>query len=311
MRKKIFISALFTLLFLIACTSENLPESDGSTEDSINVVTTTTMITDLVKEIGGEHVSVEGLMGPGIDPHGYRATPSDALSLQEADIIIYNGLDLEGQMSEVLEALESQDRTVIVLEETYEPSQLLDSEEDELYDPHVWFDVSLWKEASSHVAKELADYDPEHAAVYLENDEVYQEKLDGIEGYIEERVSEIPEEQRYLVTAHDAFSYFGEAYGFEVIGLQGLNSQTEAGTRDISQLADLIAEQEIGAIFIETSVSTRNIEALQDAVRARDFDVEIGGELYSDALGSESENADTYIKMFRNNIDTIINALKN
>lgn len=312
MKNKLFIFVLFILLFLTACTNGSISDSSELEEDTINVVATTTMITDLVEEIGGEHVSVEGLMGPGIDPHGYRATPSDALSLQEADIIVYNGLDLEGQMAEVLEALENEERTVIVLEDAYEPSQLLASEDDDSsYDPHVWFDVNLWKEASRHVAQELAEYDPEHAEAYLGNNETYQEELDGIDSYVKERASEVPEDKRYLITAHDAFSYFGEAYDFEVVGIQGLNTQTEAGTRDISQLADLIAEKEIGAIFIETSISTRNIEALQDAVRARGFDVEIGGELYSDSLGSPSENAETYIKMFRSNIDTIVNALKN
>lgn len=313
MKKKNLMFMLLILLFLTACTNEDPSNSVSETEeDKIQVVTTTTMITDLVKQIGGEHVSVEGMMGPGIDPHGYRATPSDAVNLQEADIIVYNGLDLEGQLSEVLEALENEDRDVIVLEDAYERSQLLASEDgDGAYDPHIWFDVGLWKEAAAHVASELADYDPQHAEIYRENNEQYQKSLDTLEDYILERVSEIPAEKRYLVTAHDAFSYFGEAYDFEVVGIQGLNSQTEAGTRDISRLADLIAEREIGAIFIETSVSTRNIEALQDAVQARGFDVDIGGELYSDSLGSESENAETYIKMFRNNIETIVNGLKN
>jgi manganese/zinc/iron transport system substrate-binding protein len=313
MKKKNLMFMLLILLFLTACTNEDPSNSVSETEeDKIQVVTTTTMITDLVKQIGGEHVSVEGMMGPGIDPHGYRATPSDAVNLQEADIIVYNGLDLEGQLSEVLEALENEDRDVIVLEDAYERSQLLASEDgDGAYDPHIWFDVGLWKEAAAHVASELADYDPQHAEIYRENNEQYQKSLDTLEDYILEHVSEIPAEKRYLVTAHDAFSYFGEAYDFEVVGIQGLNSQTEAGTRDISRLADLIAEREIGAIFIETSVSTRNIEALQDAVQARGFDVDIGGELYSDSLGSESENAETYIKMFRNNIETIVNGLKN
>ncbi len=312
MKKKLFVFLLFILLFLAACTDENPSDRSASEEATINVVATTTMITDLIEEIGGEYVSVEGLMGPGIDPHGYRATPSDALSLQEADVIIYNGLDLEGQMSEVLEALESEERTVIALEDAYEPSELLASEDDNSsYDPHIWFDVTLWKEASHHIAQELAEYDPEHAGIYLENNETYQKELDDIDRHVKDRAKEVPEDKRYLITAHDAFSYFGEAYDFEVIGIQGLNTQTEAGTRDISRLADIIAEREIGAVFIETSISTRNIEALKDAVRARGFEVEIGGELYSDSLGSASENAETYIKMMESNIDTIVSALKN
>lgn len=294
------------LLFLSGC---GLDEKKD--DDRINIVATTTMLTDLIKIIGDEHVSVNGLMRSGIDPHGYQPTASNVNSIYESDIVAYNGLHLEGQMGRVFSELENLDKTVFVLENTIQDSQILDSTNDELpIDPHIWFSVPLWSEAADYITKSLADYDTENAAGYIENNREYQMQLRELDQYIRTRIEELPEECRYLVTAHDAFQYFGEEYGFKVIGLQGLNTQTEAGTRDVSNLAQLIVNHEIKAIFIESSVPTRTIESLQEAVQRRGWNVEIGGELFSDSLGDASQNAETYLKMYKHNIDTIVDALK-
>lgn len=316
-----YVLALFAaVLVLVGCGSENEVGGPGNRSnnetgestngETIEIVATTTMITDLVKIIGGDQVEVSGLMGPGIDPHGYQATASDVSDMQAADIVVYNGMHLEGQMGEVFSELEAADKTVFVLEEVISEEDMLDSDDESLpVDPHIWFSVPLWTQASDYITASLSEYDPEHAEYYQSNNEAYQAELEELDTYIRERVEEVPENSRYLVTAHDAFNYFGDEYGFEVVGLQGLNTQTEAGTRDVSDLAQFIVDQEINAIFIESSVPTRTIESLQEAVEQRDWEVEIGGELYSDALGDEEQDAETYIKMYKQNIDTIVSAL--
>jgi manganese/zinc/iron transport system substrate-binding protein len=308
--KKLLASLFILFIILQGCTT--LDTSDTRVDGSkIQIVSTTNIVADLLKQIGGEEVEVTSLMGPGIDPHGYQATAKDNTRIFDANIVAYNGLGLEGQMGEVFAVLEDVDKTVIAIEDAVSTEDLLASEEvDEAYDPHIWFNVELWQDAAHHVTKELSDYDPANESYYVANNEKYQTELEALNDYIVSRVQEVPEDQRYLVTAHDAFSYFGDAYGFEVVGIQGLNTQAEAGTRDISRLAHFIAENEISAIFVETSVSTRNIEALRDAVNAQGHEVNLGGELFSDSLGDISQDAETYTKMYRHNIDTIVNSLK-
>lgn len=308
MKKIIRIWVVFSisLLILAGCTDDK--ETD---ENTINTVATTTMLTDLIEEIGGEMVSVNGLMGYGIDPHGYQPTASNVNAVYESEIVAYNGLHLEGQMGRVFSELENLDKTVFVLENTVQDSEILDSEDEELpSDPHIWFSVPLWARAANYITESLIMYDAENANYYKENNDSYQSELEELDQYIRNRVEEVPTNSRYLVTAHDAFQYFGEEYGFDVIGLQGLNTQTEAGTRDVSNLAHFIVEHEIKAIFIESSVPTRTIESLQEAVQRRGWNVEIGGELFSDSLGDASQDAETYLKMYRHNIDTIVDALK-
>lgn len=297
-------------IFLNGC---GLVRNDETqTEDNrIKIVATTTMLTDLVEIIGGEQVNVEGLMGPGIDPHGYQASASDVDKMFQADIVAYNGLELEGQMGRVFSELGKMDKEVFVLEQAVDQVAVLDSDEEDLNrDPHIWFSVPLWAEATDYIANSLSDFDSKNASYYTENNKKYQKELKELDDYIRTRIEEVPKQSRYLITAHDAFKYFGVEYGFEVIGLQGLNTQTEAGTRDVSNLAQFIVENEIKAIFIETSVPTRTIESLQQAVQQRGWAVEIGGELYSDALGDELNDAETYLKMYKQNIDTIVDALK-
>lgn len=305
--KKITIFLLGISLFLAGCQQNEATSQEES--GKLKVVATTTMLTDLINQIGGDAIEVEGLMGPGIDPHGYQASSSDVNKLMSADVVAFNGLHLEGKLGEVFENLENQGKTLFVLEDAIADEHLLLSE-DGAVDPHIWFSIENWQLAADYVTNQLSEADPDNEAFYRSNHESYKEELINLEAYVTERISELTVDQRYLVTAHDAFRYFGESFDFEVVGLQGINTQTEAGTADVSALAQLITEKEIKALFIESSVSTRTIEALQEAVRTRGWEVEIGGELFSDALGDSSQDAETYVKMFRRNIDTIVDGLK-
>jgi manganese/zinc/iron transport system substrate-binding protein len=279
--------------------------------ESLELVATTTMLADLAENLGKGRLEVTGLMGPGVDPHLYKAGASDVDLLQNADIILINGLDLEGKMGDVLESLKKNGRQIISLEDGLDTSRLLrDEENHDIFDPHIWFDVSLWQDAARYVCSKLCELDKDGEEIYQKQLDLYITELEELDDYIKIRVAELPEDMRVLVTAHDAFQYFGHAYGFEVKGLQGISTATEAGTGDMIELADFIADKRIQAIFIETSIPPRNIEALQAAVSSRGFDVKIGGELYSDSLGDAQSGHDSYIATFRANIDTIVESLK-
>lgn len=276
----------------------------------LQVVATTGMVADLVRNVGGERVEVAGLMGPGVDPHLYKATQSDTRKLARADVVFYNGLHLEGKMIDILVRMARQKPTYAVTE--YIPEELL-REPPEFaghYDPHVWFDVGLWMYAVERVTDALIEADPQHRGVYEANRDAYLAQLRELDAYIRERVAEIPRERRVLVTAHDAFGYFGRAYGIEVVGLQGISTATEYGLRDVQNLVELIVGRGIKAVFVEASVSPRAIEAVVEGVRARGHEVAIGGTLYSDSLGEAGTSAGTYIGMVRENTDTIVAALR-
>ncbi len=305
--RNLLVLSLAITLFLTGCQKAETNEN----ADTLNIVATTTMLADLAEVIGGEHVTVNGLMGPGIDPHLYQASAGDVTLMQKADVVVYNGLHLEGKMGEIFESLTDRGSIVIRMEDGLSEEELLSWESDpSIHDPHIWFDVSLWKDAAKTVAAKLSEADSAHKEAYSNNLEEYLVELDDLDTYIKDRVSEIPKEQRVLVTAHDAFNYFGRAYGFEVKGLQGISTDAEAGTADVSKLADFITERKIKAIFVESSVPPKTIEALQAAVKAKGFDVSIGGELYSDSLGGKASGADTYLLTVKANIDTIADALK-
>lgn len=300
------------LLFCMAYTLTGCSkEVELDQNEQYNIVTTTTMLYDLTSMIGSDNVNVTALMGPGIDPHLYQASSGDVSKMQEADVIVYNGLHLEGKMGDIFASLKEQGKTIICVEDAIDASSLLAVEDNpEMHDPHIWFDVAIWKEAAKYVASALSDVDEANAAVYSDNLETYLAQLDELEQYIEGRISEVDPKQRVLITAHDAFRYFGNAYTFTVKGLQGISTDAEAGTADVSDLATFISENKIKAIFVESSVPPKNIEALQEAVRAQGFEVKIGGELYSDSLGDTNSGHDTYVQTFKANIDTIVNALK-
>ena len=308
--KKIAALALSLVLMLGMLTGCGAKE-DKVDDGKLNIVTTTTMLYDLTAYIAGDHAEVTALMGPGVDPHLYQASAGDVTKMQEADIVVYNGIHLEGKMGDIFASLTEQGRDIICAEDGIDKSVLLDDETNpEIYDPHVWFDVTIWMDVAEHAAKVLGEIDPENAADYNANKDNYIKELEELDAYIRGRVEELPESSRVLVTAHDAFRYFGKAYGFEVKGLQGISTDAEAGTADVSNLAKFIADNKIKAIFVESSVPPKNIEALQAAVIARGFDVAIGGELYSDSLGDEASGDDTYVLTCKANIDTIVDALK-
>ena len=277
----------------------------------LGIVTTTGMLADLAAQIGGEHVSVTGLMGPGVDPHLYKASAGDVNRLAGADVILYNGVHLEGKMTDVFARMRQRGIPAFaVAEEGIAQEDLIESELFQgNYDPHIWFDVSLWQDAARRVQEILAAADPLRAGDYRERLDIYLAEMDRTHAYVREQTATIPADRRVIVTSHDAFGYFGRAYGFEVHGLQGISTASEAGTADVQQLADLVAARRIPAMFVETSISPRGIEAVQQAVRSRGFDVGIGGALYGDALGDPDSQAGTYLGMMRENIDTIVAAL--
>lgn len=269
------------------------------------------MITDLVENIGGDKISVQGLMGSGVDPHLYKASEGDVNKLAQADLIFYGGLHLEGKLVDVFEKMGSSNIKTNAVSDALDQSTLIGSENfASNYDPHIWFDVDYWTQITKYVADKLAEASPENANLFHENAQKYQEKLMALKEDLKETISTLPEEKRILVTAHDAFNYFGRAFGFNVVGLQGLSTATEAGVQDVQKLAAFIIENNVKAIFIESSVPKRTIEALQAAVKSKAHDVAIGGTLYSDALGNAGTAEGTYIGMFKFNVQTIVDALK-
>ncbi len=301
---------VLALLSTVACGEDGIVDAGSIGERQVRVVATTGMIADAVRHVGGERVDVAGLMGPGVDPHLYSASEGDVTRLREADIIFYNGLHLEAQMANVLQRMnESGARTVAVAEGVAQERLLAPAEFEGAYDPHVWFDVSMWMEVVKTVRDALVVLDEQNSEIYVQNAESYLAQLGDLHLYVLEQAQRVPEEQRVLVTAHDAFNYFGRAYGFEVRGLQGISTVAEASTADVQALARFIVEREIPAVFVESSVPQRNIEAVQAAVRAQGTEVAIGGALYSDAMGSPDTAAGEYMGMVRHNIDTIVSAL--
>ncbi|MCH5200814.1 MAG: zinc ABC transporter substrate-binding protein [Oscillospiraceae bacterium] len=295
--------AAITLFTATACAPARNISDTG-----LNVTVTTTMLLDLTRQIGGDCVNVHGLMGSGVDPHQYRASAGDVIKMQQADVVIYSGLHLEGKMGEVLSSLESYGKTVICAADGIDEELLI--QRDGVYDPHIWFDVTLWQKAAEEVARGLSAADPANAETYGKNLASYTERLEELERYIGAKTSELDGEQRVLITAHDAFGYFGRAYGFTVMGLQGVSTAAEAGTSDVSRLAAFIAENRIHAVFIETSLPVKSIEALQEAVRSKGFETRLGGALYSDSLGDGRSGEDSYIAAFKHNIDVMVDGLK-
>ena len=301
MRKSII--CLF-VIFLVACKAPT--KSSGK----LKVVVTTSMLTDLVKNIGGDLIDLQGLMGAGVDPHLYKASEGDVSKLFNADVIFYNGLHLEGKLVAVFEKMETQ-KTTVALGEFLAKEGLIGSDYfASNYDPHVWFNIQYFKEFSDKVTSVLSEEDPKNAASFTANNLAYQQKLDLLHTAVVNTIATLAPEKRILVTAHDAFNYFGKAYGFKVVGLQGLSTATEAGVQDVQKLSEYIIANKVKAIFIESSVPRRTIEALQEAVLSKGHQVSIGGSLYSDALGDGGSVEGTYVGMFFYNIKTIVNALQ-
>ncbi|WP_425444089.1 metal ABC transporter solute-binding protein, Zn/Mn family [Sutcliffiella horikoshii] len=293
-------------LGLTACSSG----ANSDEKETIQVTTTIAQIADIVENIGGDKVEVESLMGPGIDPHLYQASQGDLSKLNDADIIFYNGLRLEGRMGEILNKMTEEKPTIAVAESVPTEMLLVAEGEADKMDPHVWFDISLWLYAVEEVKDSLIEQDEENADYYEENAAAYIEELEELDAYAKKQIATIPQESRVLVTAHDAFKYFGEAYDMEVTGLQGLSTDAEFGLNDVRSIVDLLVERNIKAVFVESSISEDSINAVVQGAESRGHTVEIGGELYSDAMGAAGTETGTYLGMFRHNIETIVNSLK-
>ncbi len=283
--------------------------ANGAPEGKVGVVATTGMVADLARVVGGEHVHVTALMGPGVDPHLFKASAGDLDRLRAADIVLYSGLHLEGKMTDMLRRLARKQAVVRVTDALPRQRLLALADMPGHHDPHVWFDVALWAEAIPAVQRALAKADPSHADDYKRNADAYTTKLLALHDEVRTTVATIPRLRRVLITSHDAFRYFGRAYDLEVRGLQGISTVVEAGVKDVQDLAELIGKRGIKAVFVETSVSPRAIRAVQEAVKSKGHNVAIGGEMFSDAMGSKPPE-DTYVGMVRHNVATLVKALK-
>lgn len=297
-------------VFIIFQACDPSSPSEDNTQKGLYVVATTGMIADAVQNIGDTLVQVEALMGPGVDPHLYKATRDDLTKFRKANIIFYNGLHLEGKMGEVLERFARQ-KKIVAVAEVIDPSLLISVGEGQgSVDPHIWFDVSLWQKVVAQISLVLQEADPENSQAYRENAQAYLQKLQQLHEAVGNQIATIPEKRRVLITAHDAFSYFGKAYNIEVRGLQGISTLSEFGVRDVSDLVDFIVKREIKAVFVETSIPQKSLEAVVRGCKNRNQTVEIGGTLYSDAMGAADTEEGTYLGMVRKNVSTIVNALK-
>ena len=300
-------------LFSSGCGSQEPVDAEVSADfGPYKIVCTVGMITDVVRNVAGDLAEVEGIIGEGVDPHLYKPTRADVVRLNDADVVFYNGLHLEGKMTDVLVRVATGGKVVkAVTEEILDnPDYLLQKQDDADYtDPHVWMDVEGWLTGVNVIAETLAEYDPANATSYKSNAEAYIAELQNLHAYALAAMATIPENQRVLVTAHDAFQYLGRAYGAEVRGIQGISTESEAGVKDLEDLIDFIVERNIPSVFVETSVADKNVRALVEGAKARGLDVEIGGELFSDAMGEPGSYEGTYLGMIDHNVTTITNAL--
>lgn len=293
---------IFILIALTGCTSSPTEKSG-----KLKIVCTTSIIADAVSEITNDSCIVVSLMGPGTDPHLFKPTKASLDHMADADIIVSNGLHLEGRMQEVLHKM-ARSKQIIFIGDTLNKDQLLYGDASQkMPDPHIWFDVNIWAQGITYLSNELIRSAPE--SIDLEKRDAYIQSLHDLNDWVGTEMHSIPEEQRVLITAHDAFSYFGRAYDVEVLGLQGISTMAEYGIRDITNMVDLVISRKIKAVFVETSVSSRSIEAVIAGCKDRGFNVVEGGTLYSDALGGKESGADTYIGMVKANINTIKKAL--
>jgi len=304
-------TALYQLvvLLMVAATAPACGSQDSPRAGPVKVVATTGMIADAAEQIGADRIEVRALMGPGVDPHLYKATPGDLRTLQDADLILYNGLHLEGRLADVLVRLASRKSTVQVTDSIEETRLREPPEMDGHYDPHVWFDVELWISVVERTRDALIASDPAGKAAFTANATKYIAELRALHEECRKEFARIPEDRRVLVTAHDAFGYLGRAYGVEVLSVQGISTDSEGSLKQINALVDTLVSRKVPAVFIESSVPRKNIDALIEGCRARGHSVKVGGELYSDAMGPKGSTAGTYIGMVRHNVRTIVEAL--
>lgn len=327
--------AAITAVAIITCAacdkqpSTPAPLANQSTKVHIHAVATVGMVGDLVKQIGGDYVDTTVLLGPGIDPHLYKATPSDIRTLRDADIIFASGLHLEGKMEDVLRDLAKtkhvvfvtdsipRDKLIVASETMIKAIGLNPAEHAVTYDPHVWFDISLWSHTTESIEAGLTSLEPEPKTpeweeargVFMANADTVRKQLATLHDEVGRNIATIPKPQRVMVTAHDAFSYFGRAYDLEVLGVQGISTESEASLQSINDLVRTLVDRKIPAVFVETSVSPKNIESLRQGAASKGHSVTIGGELFSDAMGAANTPDGTYAGMVRHNVRVITHAL--
>lgn len=293
--------------FLLAALTAALLAPIGALakEATLSVVATTGMIADTATRVGGDVVTVQALMGPGVDPHAYRQTRSDIVAMGRADLVLWNGLYLEAQLEDLMS--EIAERTPVRAVGEAVPVEALMSHDDyaNRFDPHIWMDPALWRIATLAVRDAMTEIAPEHEAVFTENAKILLEELDVLATYSDKVLSSVPDAARVLITAHDAFNYFGQAYGFEVVGIQGISTESEAGLNRMAELVDMLVDRGIASVFVESSVSDRSIRALIEGAAARGHEVRVGGELFSDAMGAPGTYEGTYIGMIDHNVTTI------
>ncbi len=311
MQKMGGIWAMFTSLIAIiigGCGSETEPHNPSG-KATYQVVCTVGMVADVVREIAGEHAKVIQLMDAGVDPHGYKATRDDVVRLQQADIVFYSGLMLEGKLADTLIKIGAS-KPVYAATDGIDHAVLITPEGSHAaYDPHVWMDASLWAKTAPVIAEKLAAYDPPNAELYRANAVAYAKRCQELFDWGKQVMATVPQDHRLLVTSHDAFNYFGRAYGIEVMGVQGISTESEANIRDINHLVDLLVDRKVKAVFVESSVAPKNLQAVIEGARSRQHQVTIGGELFSDAMGPAGNYEGTYLGMIDHNITIVVTAL--
>ena len=305
-----------TRIIIILFLATSLASCGGKTEESgdknANIVTTTGMIADAIENIAGDKATVTALMGPGVDPHLYKASQGDLTKLRGADIIFYNGLHLEGKMQEIFDQL-SKEKPVFAISASIDEKKLRNVAQVSgisTHDPHIWFDVMMWSECVEEIGKKLSETDPDNAAFYKENTRIYLEKLKKLDEDVRHKIASIPPENRILITSHDAFGYYGRAYGIEVKGLQGISTAAEFGLKDITDMVNMIIELKVKAVFVESSVSEKSINAVREGCKQKGHELKSGGTLFSDAMGAKNTPEGNYIGMVQHNTTIIYEALK-
>ncbi len=297
----------FLNTFLLTSCTENTKKD---TNQKLKILCTTGILADGIFQIVGQSAEVQALMEAGTDPHLYKATPNDLTKMREADIIMYNGLHLEGKMAEVLEKFAKQ-KPILSIGDALDKKKLrLLDEKSKSYDPHIWFSVPLWEQGLQIALAFLNEKKPENAKIFTQNFENYKKELQKLHENTKKELQKIPKNQRVLITAHDAFGYFGQEYEVEVRGLQGISTVSEFGLKDVTDLVNFVIARKISAVFVESSISPKSLEAVIAGCKSKNHKLKLGGTLYSDALGSENSGANTYINMFNHNLNTIVEALK-
>ncbi len=301
---------IISVLLLASCAPKEENKYSNSKSEPLKIVCTTNIVGDLVNNIVGDKATVKTLMGAGVDPHLYKATQGDIKDLMNADVIVYSGLHLEGKMGEIFEKLSKQ-KVTIAVSDGIDKSKLINSSNFQgAYDPHIWFDPTMWADGCIFVSEQLAKADTNNRESFTASGKSYANNLMAVSTYISEQVNRLPKDKRIMITAHDAFSYYGRAYDIEVKGLQGISTMSEYGLKDVTNMVNFIIDNKIKAVFVETSVNKRSIEAVIEGCKEKGYDLKIGGDLFSDAMGERGKKGGNYVDMIKSNTFTIVNALK-